>query len=339
MKQFTVTRKELDRGGFTLIELLVVIAIIALLVSLLLPALASSRLAARNMVSLSNLKQSVLLHTAYTTDHQNRFMNPFSRTEGVAIGGSPAWANIRVPGVTPPGGGSYWWRMGLADASRASEIFAAHWYSLALNWAEPNNLQSEAQFSPSDFTVINRFREYVATQSDFFGTIWDGSYFYSPVFWTASARYAPTTPDAAVVPQRSMNQNYIATNLIDQVIFPAEKVITWERFDYTKTKRSSPNSGLTEDLPPQWNHPQAEPNVAVVDGSALPVSIRRIETAYSASSNPIIDLRPVGFWFLPANLLSTYSMQNDGLQHSAPNLFPQYFWATRNGIRGRDIQR
>jgi len=75
------------RGAFTLVELLVVIGIIAVLISVLLPALSRARQAARRMACLSNLRQIGQSFRLYETE--NRGYIPSAMTHPTAV--NPVW--------------------------------------------------------------------------------------------------------------------------------------------------------------------------------------------------------------------------------------------------------
>jgi prepilin-type N-terminal cleavage/methylation domain-containing protein len=92
--------------AFTLIELLVVIAIIAVLISILLPALGHARASGRATACMSNMKQIGLAVNQYAQDFKERVWPVFNTPGGVNTGGQPgaAWARLLGPGaIIEPG--------------------------------------------------------------------------------------------------------------------------------------------------------------------------------------------------------------------------------------------
>ena len=71
-------------SGFTLIELIVVIAIIALLISLLLPALTLARQTGQNAGCLSNQRQIAIAMQVYLNDHRDTYMAYRSSSSNIA---------------------------------------------------------------------------------------------------------------------------------------------------------------------------------------------------------------------------------------------------------------
>src|SRR3954464_1241041 len=81
--------------GFTLIELLVVVAIIAILASLLLPALARAQEKGRTASCINNLRQMAIASHLYGGDHDGKFCHTFQVRGNNDV--RKAWFNFLQP--------------------------------------------------------------------------------------------------------------------------------------------------------------------------------------------------------------------------------------------------
>jgi prepilin-type N-terminal cleavage/methylation domain-containing protein/prepilin-type processing-associated H-X9-DG protein len=90
--------KSIRDNGFTLIELLVVIAIIAILASLLLPALTRAKVTALQAGCISNHRQLEITWVQYQEDNDGKLVSN-SRTSPTP-GESPSWVQSTVHGAT-----------------------------------------------------------------------------------------------------------------------------------------------------------------------------------------------------------------------------------------------
>jgi len=129
-------------SGFTLIELLVVIAIIALLMSILMPALQRVKFQARSVVCISKLKQWGLFFSMYAEDYDGRFMKGFEDRPTAnrwvyALGDYYKWDDefTCCPNATKP-----WMdEFGVDSGAEGSDVGAtmAWGYSDQGHWAKP----------------------------------------------------------------------------------------------------------------------------------------------------------------------------------------------------------
>ena len=351
-------RKFFGKKGFTLIELLVVIAIIAVLMGILLPALSGAQSSARRIKSQANLRSMAQIQELYVGEYRDSLINPFEIQKfirGMGNSGGPGgrgWGLVRKVGSSaaiefPMGNGSNKWY---------TEMYAFHWYSVIGGWLSQGNYASDVQFSPSDRVLIARMDELETDPPPGWSLergFWDGSYVLSPTCWFAPERYRDD--GRGIAPRNNPVTSKAKRNQMSKVTFTSQKVLMWERFDWSKKTRTAsfrdPNIGGGEPIifgvengPPQWNNPDAEPSVATADGSVTRVKIADIYSGMLNENERVArSFTPTDSWDPSYSGLRIYSMEGDqfeiGDQRSGMGKYPAFFWATRDGIRGRDFAR
>jgi prepilin-type N-terminal cleavage/methylation domain-containing protein len=324
-----------SRRGFTLIELLVVIAIIAMLAGLLLPGLSGARNRARVVVGHSNMRSMGQVVQAFTTDHKNELYNPFLH-------------RIADPQET----GEFSLSFGGNEDRFDTESMMPFWWSNMLD-NEPNSgLSREVAISPADGETLTSERRNLSTDG-----LNAGSFYYSPTMWRSPDFFSGGSgccrnPYGSLYRSDCCNDDCsrcseccnLARVLIDQASSPSAKVMLFERADFFQKKRVViASESRSEPLSPAFNNPRAKPGVLTLDGSVTQVDVSLLtELAQKGIEDPNYrDLLPSDLMNVPTRISgSSAGAPIDGLDiQYTDGLYPAFFQTTRNGIRGRDLNR
>jgi type II secretory pathway pseudopilin PulG len=317
-------------SAFTLGELMVVITILTLVVLSLIPALSRTRRAAMDDLSFANMRVLYQVHAAYWGDNQDAFINPYNSFPS----SSYDWGSIRVPGTSN-------FSYPFNNSPQGGWMFAPFWASLiSRNLANHPYNGLPQMFAPSDTIALNRAIDLSnAFPSPINALIVDGSYWVSPTTWINPSLLSTTT--ALPINLRTSNLSHWRRNRISDAVFPSTKVLFWERFDYNRADRVGPN-GVREPFSPSWINPEAASKAVTIDGSVGAIQMLQLHNRVAATGLPTsstLPFTPVGRFrnYIFSSTLQDFEIFPDPIETSSD--WPAFFFATRDGIHGRDLIR
>jgi hypothetical protein len=238
-----------------------------------------------------------------------------------------------------------------SPAGRCSELFAMYWASQMTGYIGNDDFGSAVIAAPYDQPTAARRAYQLTHVNPTYGLEWgafDSSYLYPPTFWFSHERYrnATSTPVSAI---RTDGDRYLRRNRFDDVPYPTAKVLLVERFDYTRKNRAGTG-------PVQFNAPEARTLVCAVDGSVSEINMGAITLLANSTTPSVRDtFQPSGLFDISRAAFDQWDnapghsgyivpptaddpwQNGNGFIGGGP--YPQFFWATRNGVRGRDLNR